>query len=215
MLSHRRGAPCGRPALSAHHTILLRPLIVEKNEMAQILQRVQIETNCERAAGTGQPRRRRGGRRGARAEKTLRRGFCRAARQMARRTAKRSGGTSGPKKTGGCAAIDSVRPFRFLADKAAVAADFHSENGACYYGKRRIASTASVATLAKTGVVRPGFSCRIASKSGEYPHRSLPFWQAMHGGTHFSLPANCETHLASNARVYTPVQSCWGIAPNP
>ena len=215
MLSHRRGAPCGRPALSTHHTILLRPLIVEKNEMAQILQRVQIETNCERAAGTGRPRRRRGGRRGARAEKTLRRGFCRAARQMARRTAKRSGGTSGPKKTGGCAAIDSVRPFRFLADKAAVAADFHSENGACYYGKRRIASTASVATLAKTGVVRPGFPCRIASKSGEYPHRSLPFWQAMHGGTHFSLPANCETHLASNARVYTPVQSCWGNAPNP
>ena len=215
MLSHRRGAPCGRPALSVHHTILLRPLIVEKNEMAQILQRVQIETNCERAAGTGQPRRRRGGQRGARAEKTLRRGLCRAARQMARRTAKRSGGTSGPKKTGGCAAIDSVRPFRFLADKAAVAADFHSENGACYYGKRRIASTASVATLAKTGVVRPGFSCRIASKSGEYPHRSLPFWQAMHGGIHFSLPANCETHLASNARVYTPVQSCWGIAPNP
>ena len=26
---------------------------------------------------------------------------------------------------------------------------------------------------------RPGFPCRIASKSGEYPHRSLPFWQAM------------------------------------
>ena len=25
----------------------------------------------------------------------------------------------------GCAAIDSVRPFRFWADKAAVAADFH------------------------------------------------------------------------------------------
>ena len=37
----------------------------------------------------------------------------------------------------------------------------------------------------------------------------------MHGGTHFSLPANCETHLASNARVYTPVQSCWGNAPKP
>ena len=28
-------------------------------------------------------------------------------------------------KMNGCAAIDSVRPFRFLADKAAVAADFH------------------------------------------------------------------------------------------
>ena len=25
----------------------------------------------------------------------------------------------------GCAAIDGVRPFRFWADKAAVAADFH------------------------------------------------------------------------------------------
>ena len=82
-------------------------------------------------------------------------------------------------KMNGCAAIDSARPFRFLADKAAVAADFHLENGACYHGKRRIASTASVCTLAKSGVVRPGFSCRIASKSGEYPHRSLPFWQAM------------------------------------
>ena len=118
-------------------------------------------------------------------------------------------------KMNGCAAIDSARPFRFLADKAAVAADFHLENDACYHGKRRIASTASVATLAKTGVVRPRFPCRIASKSGEYPHRSLPFWQAMHGGTHFSLPANCEMHLASNARVYTPVQSCWGNTPKP
>ena len=28
------------------------------------------------------------------------------------------------------AAIDSVHPFRFLADKAAIAADFHSGNGA-------------------------------------------------------------------------------------
>ncbi len=34
----------------------------------------------------------------------------------------------------GCAAID-FRPFRFFADKAAFAADSHSENGACYYGK--------------------------------------------------------------------------------
>ena len=119
-----------------------------------------------------------------------------------------------PRKKQSCAVID-FRPFRFLADKAAVAADFHLRNGAFYHEKRRIASTASVATLAKSGVVRPGFPCRIASKSGEYPHRSLPFRQAMHGGTHFSLPANCETHLASNARVYTPVQSCWEIAPNP
>jgi hypothetical protein len=92
-------------------------------------------------------------------------------------------------KMNGCAAID-FRPFRFLADKAAVAADFHLENDACYHGKRRIASTASVATLAKTGVVRPGFPCRIASKSGEYPHRSLPFWQAMHGGTHSCVLQN-------------------------
>ena len=28
-------------------------------------------------------------------------------------------------KMNGFAAIDSIRPFRFLADKAAVAADFH------------------------------------------------------------------------------------------
>ena len=40
-------------------------------------------------------------------------------------------------KMNGCAAIDSARPFRFLADKAAVAADFHLENDACYHGKRR------------------------------------------------------------------------------
>ena len=64
-------------------------------------------------------------------------------------------------KMNGCAAIDSARPFRFLADKAAVAAYFHLGNGACYYEEQRIASTANVATLAKTGVVRPGFSCRI------------------------------------------------------
>ena len=50
-------------------------------------------------------------------------------------------------KMNGCAAIDSARPFRFLADKAAVAADFHLGNGACYHEKRRIASTAGVATL--------------------------------------------------------------------
>ena len=34
-------------------------------------------------------------------------------------------------KMNGCAAIDSVHLFRFLADKAAVAADFHLGNGAC------------------------------------------------------------------------------------
>ena len=50
-------------------------------------------------------------------------------------------------KMNGFAAIDSARPFRFLADKAAVAADFHLGNGTCYYGKRRIASTAGVCTL--------------------------------------------------------------------
>ncbi len=41
-------------------------------------------------------------------------------------------------KMNGCAAIDSARPFRFLADKAAVAADFHLRNGAFYHEKRRI-----------------------------------------------------------------------------
>ena len=110
-------------------------------------------------------------------------------------------------KMNGYAAIDSARPFRFLADKAAVAADFHLENGACYHGKRRIASTASVATLAKTGVVRPGFPCRIASKSGEYPHRSLPFWQAMHGGTHSCVLQNFN-------RAYL-LQNLVGKHPNP
>ena len=34
-------------------------------------------------------------------------------------------------KMNGCAAIDSVHPFLFLEDKAAVAADFHSGDGAC------------------------------------------------------------------------------------
>ena len=72
-------------------------------------------------------------------------------------------------KMNGCAAIDSARPFRFLADKAAVAADFHLGNGACYYEEQGITSTASGCTPAKSGVVRPGFPCRIASKSGEYP----------------------------------------------
>ena len=38
-------------------------------------------------------------------------------------------------KMNGFAAIDSVRPFRFWADKAAVAADFHLGNGTCCYGK--------------------------------------------------------------------------------
>ncbi len=93
-------------------------------------------------------------------------------------------------KMNGCAAIDSARPFRFLADKAAVSADFHLGNGACYYEEQRIASTASVCTLAKSDVVRPGFPCRIASKSGEYPHRSLPFRQAGHGGTHSCVLQN-------------------------
>ena len=51
-----------------------------------------------------------------------------------------------PRKKRSCAAID-FRPFRFLADKAAVAADFHLGNGACYYEEQRIASTAGVCTL--------------------------------------------------------------------
>ena len=38
-------------------------------------------------------------------------------------------------KMNGFAAIDSVRLFRFWADMAAIAADFHLGNGACYYGK--------------------------------------------------------------------------------
>lgn len=37
-------------------------------------------------------------------------------------------------KMNGCAAIDSVHPFRFLADKAAVAANFHSGNVAANMG---------------------------------------------------------------------------------
>ena len=110
-------------------------------------------------------------------------------------------------KMNGYAAIDSARPFRFLADKAAVSADFHLGNGACYYEEQRIASTASVATLAKTGVVRPGFPYRIASKSGEYPHRSLPFWQAMHGGTHSCVLQNFN-------RAYL-LQNLVGKHPNP
>ena len=40
-----------------------------------------------------------------------------------------------------------------------------------YPGIRGRASTASVATLAKNGVGQPGFPCRAASKSGEYPYR--------------------------------------------
>ena len=52
-------------------------------------------------------------------------------------------------KMNGFAAIDSVRPFRFWIDKAAVAADFHLGNGTCYLGICRIASTASVCTLAE------------------------------------------------------------------
>jgi len=36
-------------------------------------------------------------------------------------------------KMNGFAATRSVRPFRFWADKAAFAADFHLENGTCYY----------------------------------------------------------------------------------
>jgi len=38
-------------------------------------------------------------------------------------------------KMNGFAAIDSIRPFCFWADKAAVAADFHLENGTCYHGE--------------------------------------------------------------------------------
>ena len=125
------------------------------------------------------------------------------------------GGSRGPADWLGLLALLCMLVCSVILLVRVLDADFHLGNGACYYEEQRIASTASVCTLAKSGVVRPGFPCRIASKSGEYPHRSLPFRQAMHGGTHFSLLANCETHLASNARVYTPVQSCWGNAPNP
>ena len=118
-------------------------------------------------------------------------------------------------KMNGCAAIDFRPSVSLFGRQGGGCRRFPFGKWRLLLWKGRIASTASVCTLAKSGVGRPGFPCRIASKSGEYPHRSLPFWQAMHGGTHFSLPANCETHLASNARVYTPVQSCWGNTPNP
>jgi len=117
-------------------------------------------------------------------------------------------------KTNGCAAIDSARPFRFLADKAAVAVDFQLRKWRLLTWETENSKHSKCSYTCENRRGTTGIS-RIASKSGEYPHRSLPFWQAMHGGTHFSLPANCETHLASNARVYTPVQSCWGNAPNP
>ena len=106
-------------------------------------------------------------------------------------------------KMNGCAAIDSARPFRFLADKAAVAADFHLENDACYHGKRRIASTASVATLAKTGVVRPRFPCRIASTAGVC---TLCDFRLGKQGTAVPTLHTCQyvkTYLASNACVDT------------
>jgi hypothetical protein len=47
----------------------------------------------------------------------------------------------------GFAAIDSVHPFCFWADKAAVAADFHLGTALAIMGKRKIASTAGVCTL--------------------------------------------------------------------
>ena len=52
-------------------------------------------------------------------------------------------------KMNGFAAIDSVRPFRFWADKAAVAADFHLRKWhlLSWKTKNRPASTAGVCTL--------------------------------------------------------------------
>ena len=74
-------------------------------------------------------------------------------------------------KMNGFAAIDSVRPFRFWIDKAAVAADFHLGNGTCYLGICRIASTASVCTLAENGACHTGVTCCLASTSGVATHR--------------------------------------------
>ena len=95
-------------------------------------------------------------------------------------------------KMNGCAAIDSARPFRFLVDKAAVAADFHLRKWRLLTWETENSKHSKCSYTCETGVVRPGFPCRIASKSGEYPHRSLPFRQAMHGGTH-----SCKNLLGS------------------
>ena len=99
-------------------------------------------------------------------------------------------------KMNGCAAIDSARPFRFLADKAAVAADFHlrkwrlltwetenSKHSKCSYTCENQRGTTEI-SLQNSKQIR---------------------W----------VPTPELAILASNARVYTPVQSCWGNAPNP
>ena len=106
-------------------------------------------------------------------------------------------------KMNGCAAIDSVRPFRFLADKAAVAADFHlgkwrllswetenSKHSRCMYTLRfcknqlcRFCKKFEIFDLLAK------MQSSVASRARRYPFCIFAVmlkhtWQAMHRGTH-------------------------------
>ena len=82
-------------------------------------------------------------------------------------------------KMNGYAAIDSVRPFRFWADKAAVAADFH-------LGKWRLLSWETENSKHSRCSYTLHFD---ASKHSRCPY--TPTWQAGHGGTHFAYLPLC------------------------
>ena len=71
-------------------------------------------------------------------------------------------------KMNGCAAIDSARPFRFLADKAAVAADFQLR-------KWRLLTWETE----NSKHIRCMYTLRFQT------------WQAGHGGTHFAYLPLC------------------------
>ena len=106
-------------------------------------------------------------------------------------------------KMNGCAAIDSVRLFRFRADKAAVAADFHLGNGACHRGKDE--------QQAQQVYVHPAIS-DLASWARRYP-RCI---SANYDKTYLASNAHVDTHRAfCKFQLRCPLQKLVGESPKP
>ena len=123
-------------------------------------------------------------------------------------------------KMNGFAATRSVRPFRFWADKAAFVADFHLENGTCYYGETKNSKhsrcTYTLRFLQKS-VWLAKSQLVLASRARRYPHFIFAFnsnaISAKIQRLPFCLPSTCGL-----SKQCTAVPTCaylLGNIPNP
>ena len=95
-------------------------------------------------------------------------------------------------KMNGFAAIDSVRPFRFWADKAAVAADFHIREWRLLLWETENSKHSLCCHIRHLHPLLANSQLELASRARRYPLCIFAVmlkhtWQAMHGGTHLCV----------------------------